>query len=174
MSENRTEVIEDYRNPLKDALGRAIPLEGDLRVWLDDELVKREAPEGWIHLRTAREVCLILLTGRVVELSLDNDLGDSHSYDDDGQLIPDDEKLEGRIEFGVGYQVIDFLEHLHGTEGRALWPSEAINLHTSNPSGRKQMADAIENLAQSVGAEVVSTEPGGQPRFVITLPGGEE
>ena len=166
--------IEDYRNPLRDALGRPIPLEGGLRVWLDDELVKREAPEGWVHLRTAREVCLILLTGRVIELSLDNDLGDSRETDDDGQYIPDDEKLEGRTEFGVGYQVIDFLEHLHGTEGRALWPSEAINVHSSNPSGREQMVDAIESLPRSLGVEVESSTPGGQPRFVVKVPEAEQ
>ena len=59
---------------LKDALGRAIPDEGPLRVWLDDDLEDRRAPEGWVHLISAREAAWALLTGRVVELSLDHDL----------------------------------------------------------------------------------------------------
>ena len=47
---------------LKDALGRPIPDEGPLRVWLDDDLEDRRAPEGWIHLISAREAAWVLLT----------------------------------------------------------------------------------------------------------------
>ena len=68
------EEIMQYRSAVTDALGRVIPDEGELRVWLDDDLVDRAAPEGWIHLISAREVAFLLLTGRVVELSLDHDL----------------------------------------------------------------------------------------------------
>ena len=177
MTGEEIEEIANYRSALKDALGNMIPPEGDLRVWLDDDLIERRAPEGWVHLRTAREVCLILLTGRVVELSLDNDLGDSRETDDDGAFIvdEDDPRLPGEIEFGVGYQVIDFLEELHGSSGEAPWPREGISLHTSNVSARDGMSKAIENLARMEGVEVESSlNERSQPRFRITLPGGEQ
>lgn len=76
---NSTE-IPSYRSALRDAQGNPIPLEGELRLWLDDDLVDRRAPEGWAHLRTAREVCLALLTGRVVEMSLDSDLNGDQEF----------------------------------------------------------------------------------------------
>ena len=92
------EEIGQYRSAVTDALGRVIPDEGDLRVWLDDELEDRKAPEGWVHLVTAREVCFLLLTGRVVQLSLDHDLSDD-------------------IRYGRGDQVIDFLDDQQGQFG---------------------------------------------------------
>jgi len=61
-----SETVEQYRSAVTDALGRVIPDEGELRVWLDDDVRNRTAPEGWLHLITAREVCFLLLTGRVV------------------------------------------------------------------------------------------------------------
>ena len=154
---NATEV-ENYRSALNDALGNRIPLEGELRVWLDDDLVDRRAPEGWVHLRTAREVCLILLTGRVIEISLDNDL-DNEPGDD--------------AEFGAGFQVVDFLEEMHALHGRPLWPRDGVTLHTGNASGRKRMERAIESLERSVGVEVErSFNQNTQPHYRFGLPGG--
>jgi hypothetical protein len=43
-----------------------------VKVWLDDE---REAPEGWVHVRTPEEAIELLRAGEVEELSLDHDLG---------------------------------------------------------------------------------------------------
>ncbi len=155
---NETEVV-NYRSALKDALGNRIPLEGELRVWLDDDLVTRRAPEGWVHLRTAREVCLILLSGRVVEISLDNDLDNEPGSD---------------AEFGTGYQVIDFLEEMHAVHDRPLWPRDGATLHTGNSSGRERMERAIENLERSVGVEVEhSFNQNTQPRYRFRLPGRE-
>ena len=34
-----------------------------LRVWLDDDLVDRAAPDGWMQVTTAREAIELLLTG---------------------------------------------------------------------------------------------------------------
>ena len=151
--------VENYRSALTDALGNAIPLEGDLRVWLDDDLVDRRAPEGWVHLRTAREVCLMLLGGRVVEISLDNDLDNDPGSD---------------AEFGAGYQVIDFLEEMHAVHGRPLWPRDGATLHTGNASGRRRMERAIESLERSVGVEVEhSFNQNTQPRYRFRLSGGE-
>src|SRR3954454_15096453 len=104
--------VPQYRSAAQDALGRVIPDEGDLRVWLDDDLIDGRAPEGWLHLITAREVCFLLLTGRVVELSLDHDLSDD-------------------TRFGKGVHVIDFLDQQHGEHGLAMWPSDGITPHTA-------------------------------------------
>lgn len=129
----------EYRTALNDALGRPIPLTENLRVWLDDDLLDRRAPDGWIHLRSAREVCLLLLTGRVIALSLDND-------------------LDGDIEFGTGFQVVDFLDERQGVAGEALWPREGITIHSANSSGRDRMTRAIESLPQRhEGLEVESS-----------------
>ncbi len=84
------EAVAQYRSAITDALGRVIPDRGELRVWLDDNLEDRSAPEGWIHCVTAREVCFLMLTGRIVELSLDND-------------------LDGDVRHGLGHQVIDLI-----------------------------------------------------------------
>ena len=94
-------------------------------MWLDDDVVDRRAPAGWVHFVTAREVCFLLLSGRVVELSLDHDLGNDTL-------------------FGRGPQVIDFLVDQHGQFDRDLWPRDGITLHTANSSGR----DAVELVIQ--------------------------
>ena len=138
--------IPQYRSAISDALGRMLPDEGDLRVWLDDDLADREAPEGWVHLVTAREVCFLLLTGRVVELSLDHDLSDD-------------------TRFGKGSHVIDFLDDQHGTFGRSLWPRDGITLHTGNSYGRDAMASAIETQAGKYLDVVKSMTPGTKPHF---------
>jgi hypothetical protein len=164
------ERIDNYRSALLDALGRPIPLEGELRVWLDDDLVDREAPEGWVHARTAREACLLILTGRVVELSLDNDLSDGRRLKDDGSIHEDDIKRPvGRIEFGTGYQVVEFLKEVQGTDNAFLWPRDGINLHTANPDERDRMAQSIESLERLQGFSVERTDEGGQPRLVVRL-----
>ena len=148
--------IENYRSAFNDALRRPIPLEGELRIWLDDDVVDRRAPEGWVHLRTVREVCLMLLAGRLVELSLDND-------------------LEGDIVFGQGGEVIDFLEEVQAVHGRPLWPRDGVNIHTANDNARGRMKRAIENLPESLGVEVELTNPRqNQPHYLVTVPEVDE
>ncbi len=87
---------------------------------------------------------------------------------EDGRYIVEEEDryLPGEIEFGLGNQVIDFLEELHFSEGRPLWPRDGICLHTSNSSARDGMRRAIENLPESVEVEP-SLNGRGQPRFRI-------
>ena len=114
-------------------------------MWLDDQLDDRQAPEGWIHLISAREVCFLLLTGRVIELSLDHDLSDDQR-------------------FGKGRQVIDFLEEQQEVHKQSLWPRDGISVHTANAAGREQMADTIRRRAERH-FDVEETRPGGQPRF---------
>lgn len=139
--------LPNYRSALTDALGNVIDRGADLRVWLDDDLVDRRAPEGWVHLRTAREVCMMLLTGRVIEISLDCD-------------------LNGDIEFGKGEEVVDFLEELWVSDNRYLWPPDGITIHSANSASRKRMTQAMESLTRRFRIEVDSTiTSGGKPHF---------
>jgi hypothetical protein len=117
-----------------------------LRVWLDDDLVDRAAPDGWVHVQTAWQAIELLGTGRVVELSLDHDLGD-------------DEK------FGRGVDVVNWLGEQQEVNDRILWPREGITIHSANPSGRDTMARAIRADAGRRLRVIESRTPGGKPRF---------
>jgi len=46
-----------------------------VRVFLDDDDQYRQTPDGWIRVHTYEEAVEALKTGRVEEISLDNDLG---------------------------------------------------------------------------------------------------
>lgn len=106
----------------------ASPSETEVRLWLDDDLVDRRAPDGWVHATTVGEAIELLASGRVVELSLDHDLGGDEQY-------------------GRGIDVIDWLAEQQEVHGRLLWPRDGITLHTANAYGRDAMARAIENYA---------------------------
>ncbi len=119
-----------------------------LRVWLDDDLVDRAAPEGWTHVTTAWDAIDLLKTRRVVELSLDHDLSD-------------DER------FGRGVDVVDFIAEQQEVHGRDLWPRDGISLHTGNPVGRDAMARTIRRYAEKAGLAVSESWEGGQPKFTF-------
>ena len=136
---------------LADALARPIALNAELRVHLDDDIEDRQAPEGWVHLCTVREVQLILVCGNVVELSLDSDLNGDRTY-------------------GQGYQVIDFLEEREQAGGRSLWPRDGITVHTANPSSRDKMRRAIETIPRRHPHLTVREDkdrPASQPHFLV-------
>ena len=122
-----------------------------IRVWLDDDLVDRAAPDGWTHVQTAPEAIELLDRGGVVELSLDHDLGDDRR-------------------FGRGIDVIDHLANQQEIYGRLLWPRDGITLHTANPAGRDAMARGIRADAGRQMVVHESRTPGGQPRFRFTQP----
>lgn len=140
-----------YRSAITDALGRPIPGEGPLRVWLDDDVVDRAAPEGWVHVVTAREACFLLATGRVAELSLDHDIGALEGGGDDPR-------------FGNGHQVVDYLDEQAGVHGRHLWPTELLQLHTANSAQRDSMAQALLTSARRHGIAVEELTPAGTKR----------
>ncbi len=119
---------------------------GELRVWLDDDLEDRAAPEGWIHVTTAREAISLLDTERVVELSLDHDLGD-------------DER------FGRGTDVVDYLAEQQEIHDRLLWPRDGIRIHSGNPYGRDAMRRTIRRYAARDLRVHESLSPGGHPVF---------
>jgi predicted nuclease with RNAse H fold len=54
--------------PVPGSLGA---LDGELRLWVDDDLIDRRAPDGWVQVTTAAHTARLLDTRRVVELSLD-------------------------------------------------------------------------------------------------------
>jgi len=146
---------------LMDAEGRPIDLSGELRVFLDDLVDDRPAPEGWIHLASAREVGLVLLFGGVVELSLDSDL---------------DENVEGHETHGRGYEVIDFLEAQEGIAGVSLWPRDGITIHTANSDSRDKMRRALETLPRRHPHLRVREEegrPASQPKFFVERAEGD-
>lgn len=117
-------------------------------MWLDDDLVDREAPEGWVHVTTSRAAIALLETGRVVELSLDHDLGDDRL-------------------FGRGIDVPNWLGEQQEIHDRPLWPRDGITLHTANPYGRDAMARAIKADAGRRFEVIESRTPGAKPRFTF-------
>jgi hypothetical protein len=120
--------------------------EAAVRVWLDDLLDDRAAPEGWRHVTTYEDAVRTLADG-AVELSLDYDLGDP----------------EGRR----GIHVIDWLAEQQERHGRGVWPRDGITLHTANPYGRDEMARAIERHAGRHLAVARTLTTGGKPRFTF-------
>jgi hypothetical protein len=120
-----------------------------LRVWLDDDLRYRAAPEGWVHVTTAARAIEVLQTGRVIQLSLDHDLGDDRR-------------------FGRGIDVVDFIIEQQELHDRDLWPRDGITLHTANPYGRDAMARAIRRYAPRLHDLEETRTPGGHPRFLFT------
>jgi hypothetical protein len=90
----------------------------DIRLWLDDE---REAPIGWIRCFSAAEANALLSSGRVVEVSLDHDLG--------AEL--------------TGYDVakhIAYLQHV----GEPI--PEILRCHSANPVGRAAIEQLFERI----------------------------
>ena len=101
-----------------------------MRVWLDD---RREAPPGWVRVRTPEEAIALLETGDVVEISLDHDLG----------LLDGDRER-------TGYDVLIWLER-EVAEGRWIIPLPEISVHSANPVGRKRMEQAIASIRRMRG-----------------------
>lgn len=104
--------------------------DGPLRVWLDDALDEpaRRPPEGWLGVKTPMDAIALLKTGRVVEISLDHDLGIFHE--------------DGSEE--TGYDVLLWIEEqvaLHGFKPPAL-----MKPHSSNSSAHDKMLRAIDAI----------------------------
>lgn len=128
-----------------EAVASAVSASGELRVWLDDDLEDRKAWDGWVHVTTVKQAIALLDTERVVELSLDNDLGGD--------------------EFGEGKHVVDYLCKQHFLYDQLLWPRDGITLHTANASARDQMARAIERYAARDLLVKRDLTSGGKTRF---------
>ena len=96
-----------------------------MKVWLDDV---RDAPDGWVHVRTPEEAIELLRSGKVKEISLDHDLG----------LASDEAER-------TGYDVLRWLEEAVANGG---WPFRLpeIRVHSANPVGRRRMEQAIDSI----------------------------
>jgi hypothetical protein len=101
-------------------------------VWLDDV---REAPDGWVHVRTPEEAIELLNSGEVEEISLDHDLG---------LATPESER--------TGYDVLVWLEEAVAT-GAWKHPVPVIRVHSANPVGLRRMEQAIESISRFSGGE---------------------
>jgi len=119
-----------------------------LRVWLDDDLIDRRAQEGWLHVQTAWEAIRLLERGRVVELSLDHDLGDDQRC-------------------GRGIDVVDFPAEQQIAHGRNLWPRDGIRIHSANPYGRDAMIRSIKAAAGRVMDVIETRSAASQPRLLF-------
>ena len=91
-----------------------------MKVWLDDE---RREPEGWVRARTSAEAITLLISGSVVEISLDHDLGDDAA--------------------GTGYDVVAWIERAVFERG---FQPPTIYVHSANPPARKRMLAAVEAI----------------------------
>lgn len=92
-----------------------------MKVFLDD---LRSTPEDWTRTYTVEETIELLSTGKVQELSLDNDLGEN---------------------FQEGYKVLDWLEEQVFYGNTEMLPAK-ISVHSSNASARTRMLKVIEKL----------------------------
>lgn len=166
------------RSELKDVCGDPIFLDRELRVFLDDRPDVRPAPEGWVYLRTAREVCFLILAANVVELSLDNDLGgpDPSREDEEGKGEIEVASYDGPtpdVIYGRGLEVTKFLVEQQGL-GNYLWPRDGIKLHSAN----KGEADAIERslvgpLERHFGITVTVTPIRTDRHFAFSFPAND-
>ena len=97
-----------------------------MKLYVDDV---RLAPEGWILARTAPEAIEILENNQVIHLSLDHDLGKEKKN-------------------GTGYDVLIWIERKAAQGVLSFIPY--ITIHTSNPSARKKMLQAVESIKRFV------------------------
>lgn len=86
----------------------------------------RPTPQGWVRCYWPEEVIDLLKTGKVIQLSLDHDLGD----------IENDQRN--------GYAVLLWLEEQVVTQG--FIPPETISVHSDNSSAREKMERAIQSV----------------------------
>ena len=102
-----------------------------LKVWHDDI---RQAPEGWVWVRT-NQAAIVLLCGsvtNVTEISLDHDLG-LHELDPADYEKP--ELLKGSSE-ETGYHLVQAMCLLKVVP-------EKVTIHSWNPEGAARMASCF-------------------------------
>ncbi len=91
-----------------------------MKVYLDDE---RETPLGWHRVYWPEEAIELLKTGKVLEISLDHDLGDD--------------------EHGTGYDVVLWVEEAVFTNN---FIPPKMKVHSANASAREKMESGIKNI----------------------------
>lgn len=110
-----------------------------MKLWLDDDLVYKKAPIGYLHVETAAEAIALLSSGKVEAIDLDHDLAvcEIHCH----------EAPSGAVTCDLGPPHLDFCPcPCHDTgytvlcwmEENNVWPTE-VRIHTNNPVGRQKM-----------------------------------
>lgn len=89
-----------------------------MKVFLDDE---RVTPVCWVRVYWPDEAIVLLETGKVIEISLDHDLGDE--------------------ERGTGNDVVLWIEEAEITRG---FVPPKISVHSANASARQKMEMGIQ------------------------------
>ena len=105
-----------------------------MNLWLDDV---RPAPFYWIWAKTAREVRDYLASGRVVECSLDHDLGSEVTHITDSGIA-----VAGAIESATPTENGTALVQWMTPTGH--WPEQKPRVHSMNPVGAMRMREMIE------------------------------
>jgi len=96
-----------------------------MKLYLDDE---REAPAGWVRVKTADLAVALLEENNFEVVSLDHDLG----YTSDKHK--------------TGYDVLCWIEEqVYMKE----YPLPEIRIHTANPAARRKMESAVEFLKEN-------------------------
>lgn len=106
-----------------------------IRLFHDDV---RPAPEGWILAKTNDEAIDILITGEVIECSLDHDLGDIPTGETDPQEVM---FLKGTAE-ETGVHLVEWMIKNDCVPDR-------IQIHSWNPQGAQRMANLLKEAGHS-------------------------
>ena len=81
---------------------------------------------GWYWVQTIEEAKALLLTGNVIEASLDHDLGIWATLGEWEREL-------------TGYDLLLWMEENN------IWPVHGVHVHSANPVGAKRMKAAIED-----------------------------
>ncbi len=99
-----------------------------MKLWLDD--IRDPAKHGrigWTWAKTYDEAIAALVTGDVVEASLDHDLTIQQTIGNaDGER--------------TGYDVVCWMEE------RGIYPRDGVHVHSMNPSGAARMRAALAGM----------------------------
>lgn len=103
-----------------------------VKLWHDD--IRRPPDDTWLWARTNQEAKTIFMQHRVIEVSMDHDLG-LHEYDPD---VPDADLQRGWDTENDGVKLVDWMVCHQYLPPR-------ITIHSWNPDGARRMADRLRD-----------------------------
>jgi hypothetical protein len=112
-----------------------------MKLWLDDE---RPPPQGWSLAKNLNEAKEFLMTGAVLEASLDHDLG-IRKIGTKKIIRPDGSTQEEEITLEEnGTHLVDWMINTNH------WPKTKPKVHSMNPVGAARMRQLIERYFPEV------------------------